>query len=248
MKPIFSTLMFLSIGLADIPNDLFSQGNDAMITEKYEDALQLYESILELGYDDADLYYNLGNAYYRLHYIGHAIWAYSNAAYLAPRDADIVHNLDVTQARRIDRIDMPEPFFLLQMYRNIKSNLTLREWIILGSLILLCQAGWVFGLQFGWMRGSMSQSILTGLIVLTLCIHGIAVDKYFQEIRTNTGVVIANGVDAYSGPFYGENTVLFRINEGSIADILQSQKDWMEIILIDGKKGWIPSESIRAMK
>ena len=248
MKPIFSTLMFLSIGLADIPNDLFSQGNDAMITEKYEDALQLYESILELGYDDADLYYNLGNAYYRLHYIGHAIWAYSNAANLSPRDADIVHNLDVTQARRIDRIDMPEPFFLLQMYRNIKSNLTLREWIILGSLILLFQAGWVFGFQFGWMRGSMSQSILTGFIVLTLGIHGIAVDKYFQEIRTNTGVVIANGVDAYSGPFYGENTVLFRINEGSLADILQSQKDWMEIILIDGKKGWIPSESIRAMK
>ena len=236
------------MGLADIPNDLFSQGNNAMIAEKYDDALQLYESILEIGYHDSNLYYNLGNAYYRLHYIGHAIWAYSQASILAPRDIDIQHNLDVTLARRIDRIELPESFFLLKMYRAIKSNLTLREWIVLGSIILLFQSMWVFGLQFGWFRGNMSQSILTGLMVLTLGIHGIAADKYFQNNRTNTGVVIANGVDAYSGPFYGENTVLFRINEGSLADIKQSQKDWVEIILIDGKKGWIPSESIRTLK
>jgi len=115
-------------------------------------------------------------------------------------------------------------------------------------LVLLFQALWVFGLQFGWIRGSMSQSILTGLIVVTLGIHVVAADKYFQANRTNTGVVIANGVDAYSGPFYGENTLLFRINEGSFADIHQTQKDWVEIILIDGKKGWIPTESIRALK
>ena len=143
---------------------------------------------------------------------------------------------------------MPEPFFLLQIYRDIKSNLTLQEWIVFGSLVLLFQALWVFGLQFGWIRGSMSQSILTGLIVVTLGIHVVAADKYFQDNRTNTGVVIANGVDAYSGPFYGENTLLFRINEGSFADIHQTQKDWVEIILIDGKKGWIPTESIRVLK
>ena len=53
------------MGLADIPNDLFSQGNNAMIAEKYDDALQLYESIIEIGYHDSNLYYNLGNAYYR---------------------------------------------------------------------------------------------------------------------------------------------------------------------------------------
>ena len=248
MRHILFILMFLSNGFADIPNDLLEQGNDAMIYEKYEDAIQTYESILELGHEHADLYYNLGNAYYRLHYIGQAIWAYSNGLKISPRDTDFHHNLSVAKARRIDRIDMPEPFLLLKIYRDIKSNITLQEWIVFGSLVLLFQALWVFGLQFGWIRGSMSQSILTGLIVVTLGIHVVAADKYFQDNRTNTGVVIANGVDAYSGPFYGENTLLFRINEGSFADIHQTQKDWVEIILIDGKKGWIPTESIRALK
>jgi len=248
MKHLFLFLGLLSVGLSDVSIDLFEAGNDAMIYEKYEDAVQAYESLLDIGQAHADIYYNLGNAYYRLHYLGQSIWAYTNGLKLSPRDRDALHNLAVAQARRIDRIDMPEPFFLLQYYRNIKSNFTLREWILIGSLVLLFQAIWVFGLQFGWLRGTVTQTILNGLIVLTLGIHGIAVDKYFQEQRTHSGVVIANGVDAYSGPFYGENTVLFRINEGSIADIHQSQKDWVEIILIDGKKGWIPSESIRVLK
>ena len=125
MRHILFILMFLSIGFADIPNDLLIQGNDAMIYEKYEDAIQTYESILELGHENADLYYNLGNAYYRLHYIGQGIWAYSNALKLSPRETDFHHNIAVAEARRIDRIDMPEPFFLLQAYRDIKSNFTL---------------------------------------------------------------------------------------------------------------------------
>ena len=43
-------------------------------------------------------------------------------------------------------------------------------------------------------------------------------------------------------------SILFQVNEGSIAEISNNQKDWVEIILIDGKKGWVPSESIRTIK
>jgi len=248
LKNFIILFLFISIGLADISDELFSQGNNAMINENYEDAVQIYESILELGFENPNLYYNLGNAYYRLHYIGQSIWAYSNAIKMSPRESDFHHNLSVAKARKIDRIDMPDAFILLKKYRELKNRFILEEWVILGSLVLLLQAFWFFGLQFGWIRGNMSQTVLSGLIVLTIGIHVVATDKYFQEKRTHSGVVIANGVDAYSGPFYGENTVLFRINEGSNADINQSQKNWVEIILIDGKRGWIPSESIRTLK
>ena len=248
MKYLISSIAFVSIGISAIPGELFSAGNDAMIDEKYEDAVQAYESIIALGVEHPDVYYNLGNAYFRLHYLGHSIWAYSNSLKYAPRDVDAQHNLSVAKARRIDRIDMPESLIFLQIYRKVKSNFTLREWLLLGSLILLFQSLWLFGLQFGWLRGHLSKSILTGIIILTIGIHGLTADKYFQEMQINRGVVISNGIDAYSGPFYGENTVLFRINEGSIADIQKTQKNWMEIILIDGKKGWIPTQSIRTLK
>ncbi|MCK5592301.1 MAG: hypothetical protein KAI72_10135, partial [Candidatus Pacebacteria bacterium] len=36
-----------------------------------------------------------------------------------------------------------------------------------------------------------------------------------------------------------------RLHEGVKAEITQEQPDWIEIILIDGKKGWIQSEKVR---
>jgi len=241
-------LLSVNFCLAGISDDLWIQANESMLYEKYEDAIQTYESILEIGFEHENVYYNLGNAYYRTHAIGQAIWAYSKAKKLDPNDEDISHNLAVAEAKKVDRIDMPKQFFLLGMYRNIKNSYTLQQWIFMGSIILLIQAVWVFGMQFGWIHARIGQPLLTGLIVVTLGVHGVAMDKYFQEKQTHEGIVIANGVDAYSGPFYGENSVLFRMNEGSRVDIHQSQKDWIEIILIDGKKGWIPEESLRRLQ
>ena len=86
------------------------------------------------------------------------------------------------------------------------------------------------------------------MIIVTLGVHGIAVDKYFQNKRSHFGVITANGVNTYSGPYYGENTVLFRINEGIRVEIQQTQENWIEIILIDGKKGWVPTESMRRLR
>ena len=54
--------MIISYGISDVPNDIFMQGNQSMLEEKYVDAVQSYESILALGYENADIYYNLGNA------------------------------------------------------------------------------------------------------------------------------------------------------------------------------------------
>ena len=31
-------------------------------------------------------------------------------------------------------------------------------------------------------------------------------------------------------------------------EIHKTQDDWIEIILIDGKKGWVPAESIRILR
>ena len=248
MKKYILSIMIFSFGISDVANDLFIQGNQFIFDEKYIDAVQSFESILELGYENSDIYYNLGNAYYRMHHIGQAIWAYSNALYLDPRNEDAMHNLSLANARMVDRIELPTSFFILQIYRQIKSYLTLSEWFLFGGLTLLAQAFFILCMQIQIIRGSLAQKFLNLFLILTFVIHLIALDKYFQEKRTNTAVVIGNGVDAYSGPSYGNKTILFRINEGSIADVSNKQNDWTEIILVDGKKGWVLNEAIREMR
>lgn len=52
-------------------------------------------------------------------------------------------------------------------------------------------------------------------------------------------------VDIYSAPFERRETVIFRLHEGVKAEITQEQLEWLEIILIDGKKGWIQAGKVR---
>tara|TARA_B110000438_G_scaffold97718_1_gene96757 strand:- start:25 stop:771 length:747 start_codon:yes stop_codon:yes gene_type:complete len=248
MRNICIFLILLSSGSSEISDDLFYEGNTSMVQERYDDAIQTYESILSLGYESGELYYNLGNAYYRKDYLGQAIWAYSKAKDLLPRDINVKHNLEVSIAERIDRIDMPKPFFILKIYRGIKSKYNLQEWILFGSTILLVQAILIFGIQVGWLNRNFNQLFVPMLTSVVISIHGITMDKYLENNRKHTGIVIANDINAYSGPYFGDNTILFQINEGSNVDIQQSQKDWVEVLLIDGKKGWVPSESVRKLK
>ena len=240
-------ILFSSLCWANIEKNLFYEGNTHMIAENYNDAVQVYETILNLGYKSSELYYNLGNAYYRLNFIGQSIWAYMNAIQLAPRNQDIKHNLSVANAQIIDRIKIPETFIILDYYRLFKSSLTINEWFLMGSLSLFLVSLIFFGIKFGVIKGKIYRTIRQILIYTLLIIHIIALDSYLENYNNKIAVILSNDVEAYSGPFYGENSILFKVNEGSVVDISSMQKEWVEIILIDGNKGWIPKKSIRTL-
>ena len=67
-------IILLTIGMtyAQDLDLLFSDGNKSYNNNQFDDAVHLYEDILSQGFYSADLYYNLGNAYYRLEDFGNA--------------------------------------------------------------------------------------------------------------------------------------------------------------------------------
>ena len=237
-----------SSGYSELAEGVYIEANKALIAENHYDAIAKYESILNDGYESAELYYNLGNAYYRSEQLGKSIWAYSNALDIDPRNKDVAHNLSIANAQIVDRIEMPKPFVFITSYRLLKSKMTTYEWILLGAFLIFIKSIHFSVMKFGLFRGKMykiTSKLLTSLIILA---HIFAMDSYIDKQRKNSAVVISNNVNAYSGPFYGSSSILFQINEGIKVDISNQQQDWVEIILIDGKKGWIPSESIWFMK
>ncbi len=237
-----------SSGFSELADEVYFEANKALIAENYFDAIVKYESILNDGYESAELYYNLGNAYYRSEQLGKSIWAYSNALDIAPRNRDIAHNLSITNAQIVDRIEMPKSFVFITFYRLLKSIMTTYEWILFGSFMIFIKSIYFLIMKFGLVRGKMYKMISTVLVSFIILSHILAMDSYIDKQRKNSAVVISNNVNAYSGPFYGSSSILFQINEGIKVDISNQQKDWVEIILIDGKKGWIPSKSIWFMK
>ena len=215
MRYVLIIILIVSSAFCDKVDDLFNKGNEAMVAEEYSEAIKIYESILNIGYESSELYYNLGNGYFRLELIGNSIWAYMNALDMAPRDRDVIYNLSIVRMQTIDRIEMPETVIFLKIYRSIKLFFTVYEWFLLGGILLISYSLWYIGVKHGFIRGKASKVISSLLISLVMIIHIIAMDRYLEKQKKKTAVVISNGRDAFSGPFYGKKSIVVQIKEGS---------------------------------
>ena len=71
--------------------------------------------------------------------------------------------------------------------------------------------------------------------------------EYYASLVKDGGIIIFDNVNAYSGPFYGDNTLLFTVNEGTKAQLFQEQGEWLEIVILNGGKAWVPKDKIRIL-
>ena len=224
-------------------DSLFSMGNRYFNIEKYDYALDAYLAILD-QVEHPDLYYNIGNTYYRLGDIGQAIWAYEKGAQLSPLHKDLKYNLDFLNARVKDRIEVPENMLFIDIYRTIKRNIKLKDFLLWGGLMLLLAAFATLFKEFGILDDLFAFRMQIFLLIISVLIHFIALDKFWEISDKNEGVIISPIVNVRSAPIDRDEKIIFRIHEGLKVDIAQSQPGWFEIILLDGKKGWISHESL----
>ena len=245
MRILIITLL-ISKMFAVNADSLFMQGNRYFEDEKFSRSARTFERLLS-SVEHADLYYNLGNAYYRLGDVGYAVWAYEKGLQFEPRNNDIKYNLDLTNTRVKDRIEVPEGFILVDLYRSFKNAMTVNDLLLWGSSFLLL-VGLVYALgQFRFMGRTMVSRLLTTFVVLTIVTHIICLDKYWDVTGVEEGVIISQTVNVYSIPAVRDEMIVFKIHEGLKVEITQSQDRWVEIILLDGKKGWIPKNTLRAL-
>ena len=226
-------------------DSLYKIGNQAMLQEDFKTAIGNYEQILNQGNSHPDLYYNLGNAYYRLNQIGNAVWAYEKGLQLDPRDKDLQFNLSLANARVRDRIEIPQSMLILEQYRALKKSTTLVDIVLVAAAIFMLGA-FVYFLKkyYRWPSIWISRLVIT-FFTISIIVHLFALDKYYEISDTKEVIIVQSEVEIFSAPFDRRETVLFRLHEGVKAEITQEQPDWIEIILIDGKKGWIQSEKVR---
>mgnify|MGYP001456487221 CR=1 FL=1 len=241
-------LVVISCSYSTEAHKLFNEANDFFINKNYKKSIELYEKIINSGQENSTVFYNLGNAYYRLGYIGHAIWAYKHANKFSPRDKDIIHNLKIAEAKKIDRINSPPLFILHDFYRKVKSSMTMFELIFLGSILSFILSLLWFKQSLSGKKIGLSKNIFQIILALLIIFHILILDMAFETKRIRSEAIIVEKFDVQSGPFFGDNKVLFQINSGSVVEVLEEKNNWSEIILIDGKKGWVLSKILRKMK
>ena len=225
----------------------FNEANNYYNDSKYLESIKIYESILAGGWESSNLYYNLGNSYFRQNQIGQSVWAYNKALKMDPRNKDLIKNISIAEARIKDRVILPDEFYFVKIYGKFKSKYILKEWLLIGGVIVLFTVLSFLISEFYIINNLKIVRVVKILIILTVMVHIVILDKFFDDNDDKLGIIIDNQVNAYSGPFYGDNSILFNINEGTEVKIRQNQKNWIEIILLDGKIAWVTSNKIRLL-
>ncbi len=243
MKRVLIVILFnffMSCLFGFQPDSLVKTGNDLYAKGQFYHAINVYEQIVDSGYEASELYFNLGNAYYKVNNVTLAILNYERARKLNPRDEDIRHNLAIANAYVVDKIDIIPEFFLKNWIAGMVNITSSDTWAIISIssfvLFLILLLVYLFSGRIAIKKFSFWLGVLMFFISATSFYSSLR-RKQFLTLK-NSAIIITPTVTAKSSP--AETGVdLFVIHEGSRVKIVDSIDVWNEIKLSDGKRGWV---------
>ena len=218
-------------------NSIFDAANEEYKAGAYENAIILYEGLLSSpGIKAADVHYNIGNAAFKLDNYGRAISSYRRALRLAPRDQDIVANLEFVREATLDRIDQPRGAELRQDIFFFHYGLNGAE----AETIFLCAYVAAAGLGAALLaRRSRPLGWLASIALSVALVFGASCALRWRASANPTeAVVVVDEADVHTGPG-GAYIVSFDLHDGAELKIGRSEGEWRLIELSDGRRGWI---------
>ena len=222
-----------------------AEADSAYVRGEYQQAIKDYETLLKQGVS-ADLYYNLGNAYYRTENITRAVLNYERALLLSPGDRDIRFNLQMARSKTIDKITPEQDMFFVTWYRSLVNLTSVDGWadiaLISLALAIVLALLYLFSERI-WLR---KVGFFGAIILIVFFLLGNVFAHQQKDLLVNRrgAIVTAPAVTVKSTPAK-QGTDLFILHEGTKVTITDgSMKDWKGIRIADGKEGWIETQQI----
>ena len=222
-----------------------ADADSAYVQGNYQKAIELYSELLKEG-QSADVYYNLGNAYYRSEEITQAILAYERALLLSPGDADIRFNLQLARTKTIDKMVPQSEFFAVTWYRSLVNQMSVDGWAYTSLALLVLTIVLVLLYLFAspvWLR---KVGFFGGLLALLFfLLANLFAWQQKQTLNHRDGaIIIQSAVPVKSTPATS-GTDLFILHEGTKVIVTDdTMQDRKEIRMPDGKVGWVETAQI----
>lgn len=249
-KLIFIMLVFMfSASVYSFePKSEFKKANDLFNDGKYDKAAETYNSLIDSGFKESEIYFNLGNSYFRLEKIPHAILCYERARRLNPGDADINFNLKLANLRIIDKFEPIPKLFFVEWYEQAVRLLYSGDW----SIVLIVSA-WVFFISLVFLFYS-SITLVRKIVLITTFVSLFVMPissffgykAYIYENDVNQGIIFNPSVYVKSAPDPG-STDLFILHEGTKIVVTESIDNWIQITVENGDIGWIQKNEIEVI-
>tara|TARA_B100000614_G_scaffold257694_1_gene278419 strand:- start:1485 stop:2222 length:738 start_codon:yes stop_codon:yes gene_type:complete len=228
-------------------DSIFEQSNAFYTDGKYQMAIDGYKDILNSGFESAELYYNLGNAFYKLNNIPESNFFYEKARSISPTDEDILINLSYAQNLRIDKIEKL-PITQTQNFKiNILNLLSEKGWSVL--LIILAWIACVsFVLYLSVNNSGNKRIFFTQFIILMIGLIVVSTINFEKKNLNNEkfAIIYDKEIEVWSEP-NKISELKFLLHEGTKVKQVDTIQDWVNIQLENGTLGWIQSSSIKTL-
>jgi len=247
MKQSISSLCAL-LGLLTLTSSVlaqsdaqFAKANQEYAAGHFKEAIDDYETLVRSGEWSANLFYDLGNAYFRNGDFGRSILNYERALALEPHHPETQANLRIArdEARALElQPGWPEHYLRFATVNHYTIGAAIAFWFA----------------AFGMTRLVYARRRSSGLITLSifsLAIFGLLAASVFRIDRGGKGralaIVTGSGVEARVATADNANSVL-ALPPGSEVNILSQRGDWTYAALPNNLRGWIPWQSAEPVR
>lgn len=221
---------------------LFDEGNRHYQAGDFGAAAASYRAVLDGGFESAEVYYNLGNAHFRLGDVGLAVLNYERAARLDPANEDIRANLALVNRMLQDRIEPLPRFWVLAVFdwwmalvpRGLLGVAVAVCYVLLGVAVVLL----LLGRSGRWPTAGLRR-LAYGGTVATVLLGGTLLVREAGWAMPEHAVVMAAEARVLSAPSEEGGLTVFTLHEGTRVRIDRRSGEWAEIVLADGKVGWL---------
>jgi len=234
LQIIFCLFVVYPAANAATSEDMFATANTEFKAGYFKAAITDYGAVVQSGEWSANLFYDLGNAYFRDSDFGRAILNYERALQLDRNHPEADANLRIArdQAHALELAPAP-----LEKYLNFASA---KSFTILAAILF-------------W--GTIILSILRRRKVLWMMIGllltaGCALAAYKLENGTRgqgVAVVVADNAEARVATADSAKSVL-ALPPGSEVVILQERGDWSYAALPNDQRGWISTKAVEKVR
>ena len=245
-KQILIVIIYFAPIITYTQNDyeIFDDGNILYEEKKFEEAKNKYLNLYQRGIISKELFLNIGNSYFKMDSLPHAILFYEKGLKIAPGDIDLTHNLQHCNTLLKDKNAIKKSILINELIFSFLGK-SPNYWAY-SSVILMLSACILFlfyrlSTELKWKKINMYSGILVLILFgFSLLLSAISKSKINES---KYGIVFTPSVKVLVEPSENASTT-YLLHEGSKIKVTAENKNWYEISFNE-KKGWVKKTHLR---
>ena len=219
----------------------FAKANQAYSEGRFQEAVDGYQSLVESGRLNANLFYNLGNAWFRVGDFGKAILNYERALALDPHHPEASANLRLArdEARALElRKSGTERYVAMATPTQYAVAAAIAFWFVLFG---------VTRLFFSRRRSAGPLAMIAFAAVV--CALSIFALYTLENGAHGRALAIVTGKDIEARLATADNaSSVLTLPAGSEIKVLSERGEWVYAALPNEQRGWIPARSVERVR